>query len=225
MTEDEIKDLQAKLAAAEADRDKLKSEMDAFKSKSKDKEGKDDSEGDDQNEEDDGLRGKARKARDADNEAKDKERHLESALQFNMQVSNFVKENKDILPAEIEDILRASEKEKYDSAFERSNAVKSAFIQSFFSVQANVDLLTAAQKRSIDEYLKLTKNGREQKAEFVFENVFEPALELLKRIKKAEEVGRARSGFSSGTGIENKYKERLIAGSKKTYLGEKQANG
>jgi hypothetical protein len=127
------------------------------------------------------------------------------------------------MPNEIQEILTAAEKEKYDSATEKASAIKRAFIESFFAVQDNVDLLTTAQKATLDDYLKLTKNGKEAKAETVFENLFEPALETLKKVKKAEELGKARSGYASSSKVEDGYKARLMSGSKKTYLGEKGA--
>ncbi len=191
----------------------------------KDKGGKEDPKGgkkDDDGQGDD-LREKVRKEKEA-KESKDGEiKGIEKALAFNMGVESFVKTNVDILPAEIGDLLRAAEKEKYDTAAEKSGAIKSAFIQSFFAVQSNVDLLTPNQKAVLDDYLKLTKNGKEQKAAQVYENIFEPALETLKRVKKAEELGKARAGFASSSKAEDGYKARLMAGSRKAYLNEKGA--
>lgn len=168
-----------------------------------------------------GLLDKTKKNAQSDDDKKSESARIESAIAFNYTLKEWLKTNKDILPGEIEDVFKISEKEKYDSQIQKANALRDAIIQSFFSVQDNLDLLTANQKRAIDEYLKLTKNGREQKAESVFENYFEPALETMKRVKKAEEVGRARSGFATGSKVEDAYKERLIQGSRKTYLGEK----
>lgn len=180
---------------------------------------------DDEDEEDEGddLREKIRKEKEAANTEAAKMKGIESALKFNLGVADFIKANEDVLPEEIPQILKAAEKEKYDSAGEKASAVKAAFVQSFFAIQANVDLLTSNQKSQLDDYLKLTKNGKEQKAEAIYENLFEPALETLKKVKKAEELGKARTGFASGSKVEDGYKARLMAGSRKTYLNEKGA--
>jgi NADH:ubiquinone oxidoreductase subunit F (NADH-binding) len=118
--------------------------------------------------------------------------------------------------------LSSAEKEKFDSAIDKANAVKRGVIESFFAVQSNLDLLTSGQKAQVEDYLKLTKNGKEQKAASIFENVFEPTLESLRRVKKAEEVGRANNGYATGTKWEDDYKQRLVKNARKTHLGEKE---
>ncbi len=178
----------------------------------------DDEEEDD---EDEGLRSKAIKARKASDDSKAQTKTLENALKFNLGVTDFVKNHADILPNEIQEILKVAEKETYDSATEKASALKKAFIESFFAVQSNVELLTTAQKVALDDFQKLTKNGKESKAEAIFENLLEPALETLKKVKKAEELGKARSGFASSNKVQDGYKARLISGSRKAYLGEK----
>ncbi len=172
--------------------------------------------------EEDGLREKAIKEKEAGDNKKLEEKRLESALRFTMGVAELVKANSDALPSGIANILATAEKEKYDSSVEKASAIKAAFIHEYFSVQANVDLLTASQKVALDDYLKLTKNGREQKSEVVYENLFEPALEMHKRLKKAEELSKARSGFASGNSVDDGYRDRLIKAARKTYLGEKE---
>jgi hypothetical protein len=162
---------------------------------------------------------------EADNKAKEKaltdSKKLEAALTFNLTSDKFINEHKSILPKEIGDIFAAAEKEKYDSAIDKANATKAAIIQSFFNLQANVDLTTPAQKTAIEDYLKLTKKGKEEKAAEIFVNIFEPTLEMIKRIKKAEEVSKGKEGYLDGDEMEKAYKEKLIAGSRKHYLGEK----
>lgn len=169
----------------------------------------------------DDLQAKAIKEREENDKQNANSKRLENALKFNIGAAEFVKNNKDILTADMEGILKAAEKENYDTAFAKANAVKVGMIGTFFSIQANVDFLTVAQKSQLEDFMKLTKNGKEEKAEHVFENIFEPAIEMLKKVKKAEELGKAKSGFSSGSSVENDYKQRLINQAKKGHLKEK----
>ncbi len=194
------------------------------KSRADDEEDDSDQDDEDDSDQDDGLRGKAAKNRRDQEDRKTETKRLEGALKFNLSLGDFMKSNGDLMPSEIQEILKTAEKEKYDSAIEKASAIKRAFVESFFAVAENVELLTTAQKAALDDYSKLTKNGKEAKAEVIFENLFEPALETLKKVKKAEELGKARSGFASGSKVEDQYKARLQAGSRKTYLGEKGAN-
>lgn len=226
-----IEELQAQLDATKKEADAAKAELEKMKADKNKGDDKDKDKGDDKDknkdkdkgDEGDDLRDKIRKEKEAQ-AAKDGEiKGIEKALKFNLGVGEFVKTNVDVLPADIATIVATAEKERYDSAKEKASAVQAAIIQEFFAVQTNVDLLTASQKATLDDYLKLTKNGKEQKAEMVYENLFEPALETLKKVKKAEELGKARAGFATSSKVEDGYKARLMAGSRKTYLNEKGA--
>jgi len=213
-----IEELQAQLdsektahAAAKAELDKLKKPKDEPKDPPKDPP-KDDPKD---------LLDKAKKDRQSEDDKKNETKTLEGALQFNMHVESLVKDNEDILPSQISDILKTAGKEKYDSAIEKANALKSAIVQSFFAIESNKEALTSSQKTKLEDYLKLTKTGKEDEAGNMYENLFEPALQTLKKLKKAEELGKQRSGFSTGNKVENDYKERLMNGSKKVHLKEK----
>jgi hypothetical protein len=168
--------------------------------------------------EEDDLGKKAARERASKDQSSAREKRLESALRFNMSAKDFLKQNESLLPQDVSDIFAQAEKEKFEDAIEKDEAIKSGLIQAFFRVQANVDLLTSGQKAMLDDYLKLTKTGKQERAQTIYDMVFEPAFESLKRTKKAEALSR---GHSSGSDIESGYKKRLIEGSRKHYLGEK----
>jgi len=209
MTEEEIAAMKAENEASKAEAAKLKADIEALKTAKPAPKADDD------------LQVKAAKEKEENDKQNASSKRLENALKFNLNAATFVKDNKDILTADMEGILKAAEKENYDTAFAKANAVKVGMIGTFFSVQANMDFLTPAQKSQLEDFQKLTKNGKEEKAEHVFENIFEPAIEMLKKVKKAEELGKAKSGFSSGSSVENDYKQRLINQAKKGHLKEK----
>jgi hypothetical protein len=145
---------------------------------------------------------------------------LEAAWSFNHTSAEFLRQNESVMPSEISEIFKAAEREKYESAVQKANATKSAIIQCFFSQQANLDLLTESGKNRLADFLKLTKNGKEERANDTYENIFEPALSTLKKVKKAEELTRSKMGFRDGKG-DGQYKEKLMNLSRQHYLGEK----
>lgn len=164
-----------------------------------------------------------KKARDKQKEADDaaaKIREIEGVVAFNHGISDFVKTNSDLLPGEISAALDVVLKEKYDTAADKSRAIQEMVVHSFFQVQSNLDLLTPKQKSELEEYQKLTKNGRAEKASQVYQGVFEPALAQLRAVKKAEELARGRSGISYGTDADRAYKEKIMAISRKHYFRE-----
>jgi len=156
---------------------------------------------------DEDLNEKARKQREADEKKSGDSKALEAALRFDMNRDAFLKSHASILPKEVSDIFAAADKETYGSPVEKDAAVKAGMVQSFFAVQANMDLLTPGQKSQLEDYLKLTKNGKQEKAASVYSMIFEPALEMLKRTKKAEALSK---GHGSSTDVEQAYKAKLM---------------
>lgn len=219
MTPEEIATMKAENEAIKAENAKTKADLEALKNPKPDPNKPDPNKPDPSKEDD--LQEKARKEKEKADKENQGMKKLEGALKFNMGVSEFVKTNKDLLPADVEGILRQAEKENYDTASEKANAIKVGIIGAFFTVQANVDMLTSAQKSQLEDFQKLTKNGKEEKAEHIFENIFEPALETFKKIKKAEELGKSRAGMTGGSSTENEYKNRLMNQAKRIHLKEK----
>ncbi len=161
---------------------------------------------------------KAKDQRALDDKKSLDEKQLESAIRFGLKSEEFLKTNASLLPKDVADIFKTADKEKYSNQIEKDAAIKSGIVQSFFSVQANMDLLTGTQKTVLDEYLKLTKTSKQDKAQHIFDTIFEPTFEMLRRIKKAEALNK---GFGAEGDSETAYKNRMIALSRKHYLGEK----
>ncbi len=151
-------------------------------------------------------------------EAKDKKnvdtKALERAIMFNVKSKEFLEKNQSLLPKDVADIFALADKETYNDAIEKDSAIKTGIVQSFFSIQSNVDLLTGSQKSSLDEYLKLTKTGKQERAQIIYDSLFEPTFEMLKRIKKAEALSKGQVHEGDA---EQAYKNKLIAGSKKHF--------
>jgi hypothetical protein len=163
------------------------------------------------------LADKTRQNREESDRRALESKDLEGAITFNLQSGEFLKKHAALLPENVKDLFTTADKETYDSPIQKSNEIKSGLIQEFFAVQANHDLLTVSQKQALADFLKLTKDGKSEKAKAVFDNIFEPALEILKATKKAEEVQRARNGY--GDDSDKAYKEKLMNHSQKHYLG------
>jgi hypothetical protein len=156
------------------------------------------------------LSDKVKKEKEERDRKNSDSKSLEGALMFNMGSAEFLKTNEAILPKEVVDIFKIAERETYGSALEKANATKAAIIQSYFSQQANLEILTPSQQSVLADYLKLTKNGKEDKASEMYDNLFEPALNAMKRIKKAEEILKSKSGMGGTTDSEQAYKDKLM---------------
>lgn len=169
--------------------------------------------------EDPSLADKARKQREDDERRQGDSKNMERALQFNMSGKDWLKTNASLLPQNIAGIFEQAEKENYGSAVEKASAIKVGVIQEFFAQQSNLDLLTPGLKTQLEDFLKLTKTVKHERASQIFDTVFEPAFEMLKRVKRAEQLGK---GHSAPTDVDAAYKDRMLKGARKHFLGEKQ---
>lgn len=170
--------------------------------------------------EDKSLQEKARIERDAKDKKRNDTKALESALTFNLKAEDWLKTNESLLPKEVGEIFKLAQKESYNDPIEKDGAIKASIIQSFFSVQANMDLLTGHQKTSLDEYLKLTKTGKQDKAQGIYSDIFEPSFEMLRRIKKAEALSKGHSDTNEDD-FQVRYKNKLVKLAREVHLGEK----
>lgn len=166
------------------------------------------------------LAEKAKREAEQKENQKKRDKSLEVAVQFSQSAKDFVKSNKGLLPDSIEGIFAQAEKETFESAIEKSNAIKVDIVKEFFGVQSNMDLLTGHQKNQLDDFLKLTNTMKQERVENVYAMIFEPTLETLRKIEKAKQIN---SGSKNQTDSEKALSERLMKLSKKHYLGEKDA--
>lgn len=209
---------QAEFDKMKADNKRLSDEAAARQKEKEDKEKADKEKADKEKNGDEDLLAKAKREREEKEAAQKGDKTLESALSFNMSVANFVKENKDLLPDDFQKVLELANKETYDTPKQKANAIRSGLIQSFFSVQTHQDLLTENQKKSLADFMKLTKTGKEEKSHEVYENVFESAFQMLKQVKKAEDKAKVLKNENTNS---SSYKEKLMKGSQEKYFGKK----
>lgn len=180
------------------------------KDKDKDKEKNDDP----------SLADKAKKERE-DQEAHNRsQKAMESAINFNISSKDFVKINASLLPKTVESIFVQAEKQNYDSAMQKANAIKAAIISEVFVVKEWVEHLTGPQKIEVENFLKLTNNGKQERVDNIYSMIFEPTLEMVRKIEKAKQLN---NGSKNQTDGEKALAERMMKMSKKHYLGEKDA--
>lgn len=168
---------------------------------------------------DDGdLAAKARKEREQNDKSNLDQKKLESAVKFGLQSEQWLKDNASLLPKTIPGIFEQAAKENYGNAIEKDGAIKAGIIQEFFSQQSNLELLTPGPKSALEEFNKLTKNVKQERAQSIWDTVFEPTFEALKRQKKAEQLSK---GIVDPSNAEAAYKDKMVGLSRKHYLGEK----
>ena len=139
---------------------------------------------------------------------------LASAVAFDLQKATFLKDNESILPKEVGDIFKRADTERFETPIEKDSSLKASLIQSFFQVQENYDSLTPGQRSMLDEYLKLTNTGKQDKAQTTYDLVFEPALAIARGNKKAAALARGHHNVSDS---DEAYRQKMFALGKKRY--------
>lgn len=165
------------------------------------------------------LAEKARKEREKNEQSATDTKKLAAAIEFDLKHKDWLKANEALLPKSIPSIFEMANKEVYSNAIEKDCAIKVGLISEFFAQQANVDLLTAAQKLALEDFQKLTKTVKQERAQNLYDSLFEPTFEMLKKLEKAKQLN---AGSKNQTDSETAYKQKLIDGSRKHYLGEKK---
>jgi hypothetical protein len=166
------------------------------------------------------LADKAKKERENQDAQAASQKAMESAINFNISSKDFVKNNGSLLPKTIESIFVQAEKQNYDSAIQKANAIKAAIISEVFIVKDWVEHLTGPQKIEVENFLKLTNNGKQERVDNIYSMIFEPTLEMVRKIEKAKQLN---NGAKNQTDGEKALAERMMKMSKKHYLGEKDA--
>lgn len=166
------------------------------------------------------LADKAKKERENQDAQAASQKAMESAINFNISSKDFVKNNGSLLPKTIESIFVQAEKQNYDSAMQKANAIKAAIISEVFIVKDWVEHLTGPQKIEVENFLKLTNNGKQERVDNIYSMIFEPTLEMVRKIEKAKQLN---NGAKNQTDGEKALAERMMKMSKKHYLGEKDA--
>lgn len=166
------------------------------------------------------LADKARKEREAKEREQSNQANLEKALKFNLGGVEFMKANASLLPKSVESIFQAAEKENYGSAIEKAAAIKVGIISEFFALEENMRDLTGPQKLKVEEFKKLTKTDKQERAGQIWDEIFEPAFEAMKKVKRAQQMAAGQKDQSDN---EKALADRMMKQSRKHYLGVKDA--
>ena len=164
------------------------------------------------------LAGKAAAARKAAESSGNQSKQIETALKFELQAKDWLKTNESLLPKTISGIFEAANKQVFGSAIEKTDAIKVGIVSEFFALQENLDLLTESQKMTLEDFKKLTNTDKQQRVAGIYDSVFEPTFEMIKRVKRAEQV---QKGLGNPSNSEQAHKLKMQAVSRKQYLGEK----
>lgn len=214
MNEEQMKQLIAslsktiddKLAAAEEKRKKDAEEAD--------KKAKEDAKK--KAEEDDALKAAEKKVletKTAKNAEELEKERMMNAFKFNSTLKEFIKNNKDFLPDNLEDILNILEAKTYQTDVEKAQELKRAIVEQYIKKQENMDMLPDSLKSKAEKFASFTTKQKLESAPD-FYDIVETGIHTAKNIKKVEAIEKS-GGLGSGekTAIQD-YEEKMVEFSK-----------
>jgi hypothetical protein len=151
----------------------------------------------------------ARKKEGEEADRKAKEKAISEAAKFSVSIRDIIAGGEEFFPKEIAGIMEVNAKKPYDSEIDKANDLRATIIESVFSVQKNLDLLSEVAREKINVFLSLSQKKREDKAHEHWEYVL-TALDTYKRVSKLERAQKTRSGLASPSDAQEAYDKKIL---------------
>ena len=131
---------------------------------------------------------------------------IQSSVKFNHSVGEFVEKNKSLLPEEAATILTTAATKTFKNENEKANVIRKSLLDSFLSVQENLDALKGSLKDRAIKYRSLVESEKENQS-VDFWDLAELGTALKAGNNKADALNKI-NGVGAGDGeggiLENK---------------------
>lgn len=146
---------------------------------------------------------------------------MQSAIKFNLGVSQFVADNKDLLGELAEGLVKVVNEKQFSDEERKAAALKKNLLEDFFSRQENMDAVPEELKARVMAFKALADDEKEKRAP----DYWDTLTLTLGQKKMAAQVAaaqRARAGrFEETNDAVKQYNDRVFA-KRAHYFGEKE---
>lgn len=160
----------------------------------------------------------------AKNSEEQEKQRMMDAFKFNSLLPDFLKDNKDFLPENLEDILNILQAKTYGSDVEKAQELKRAVIEQYIKNQANIDLLPDTLKAKAEKYSGLTTKEKLEQAPN-FYDIVETGIHTAKNVKKAEAIEKGGGMKNDEKSATKEYEEKMLQFSKDAIAGSSDKGG
>ena len=160
----------------------------------------------------------------AKNSEEQEKQRMMDAFKFNSLLPDFLKDNKDFLPENLEDILNILQAKTYGSDVEKAQELKRAVIEQYIKNQANIDLLPDTLKAKAEKYAGLTTKEKLEQAPN-FYDIVETGIHTAKNVKKAEAIEKGGGMKTDEKSATKEYEEKMLQFSKDAIAGSSDKGG
>lgn len=155
----------------------------------------------------DSLKNEAEKKERQQNEAGEQQAQIERAVSFNLSVSKFVDDYKNVLPQSVKSIIETANKKTYASQTTKADEVRKAIIDSYIEIEKNVEALPASVRAKVEHYKELAEDAKKAKSASFWE-IVEIGTAMAKEKNRASAVNKA-NGY--GGGDEDAFRTRFFS--------------
>lgn len=156
-----------------------------------------------------------RKKEQEDREKSDKEKRILEGAKFIATFDKLIADGGEFFPKEVSVAVEVVNKRKYDDEISRADDLRASIIESVFSVQKNLDLLTELGKQKVNDFLALSQTAKQKNSEAIWEYVLN-ALDTYKRVEKQTRTEAARRGLATPSGATEAYEKKIFGLRNKT---------
>lgn len=151
-----------------------------------------------------------------------KERFLD-AFKYNSTIKEFLKNNRDYLPENLEDIINILDAKVYKDDLEKAQELKRAVVEQYIKKQENLDMLPDSLKAKAEKYAGFTTKEKLDRA-LDFYDIVETGIHTAKNIKKVEALQKSGDGAQTDDAVQN-YENKMLEFSKSVVKGSDNNSG
>jgi hypothetical protein len=151
----------------------------------------------------------------AENAAKVALAEVETSIQFNLGIGDFVEKNKALLPDEAAKILSTVATKTFKDANEKANTLRKSLLDSFLSQKENIDCLIPSLAARAEQYKALAESDKERRSG-EFWDLAETGVALKHGKRKADALKQINGG-NSGEPSGNPLEDKILAAAKKKF--------
>lgn len=144
----------------------------------------------------------------------EKERFLE-AFKWNSTIKDYLKDNKEYLPENLEDIINILSAKTYANDIEKAQELKRAVVEQYIKSQENLDILPDSLKAKAEKYAGFTTKEKLDRA-LDYYDIVETGIHTAKNIKKAEAIEKSGGIPSAERDVIKEYEDKMLKFSQDT---------
>jgi hypothetical protein len=140
---------------------------------------------------------------------------IQQSIKFNLSIGDFIENNKELLPEEINKVLASVNAKTFRDDNEKANSIRKNLLDSFLSQKENIDCLIPSLASRANQYNALAESEKEKRSS-EFWDLAEVGVALKLGARKSQSLNRL-NGVIAGEDSKNIIGSKMLALAKERY--------